>query len=303
MPALRPATLRLILALLCLLLAGGCSMVRVSYGHLDSVASWMAHDYFDLDPAQRDAFARRFEQLHAWHRREQLPEYARFIADIRQRAQRGLNADDLLWIFDGLRQRYARIAERSAADAADLLATLSDTQIETFRRQLNKDNRKFLQEHRSDENEAARRRAAERRALSRLRDWAGTLTDAQEQRLTELLREVPLIDRMRHEDRLRRQREFLALLESRREDRARFSARVRDWLLNWEKNRPPELARAFEESWKKRAAFYAAADKLFTPAQRTHLTRRLQNYSEDFVALAGEGQAVARSDCAKIAAC
>ncbi|MGE0557230.1 MAG: DUF6279 family lipoprotein [Burkholderiales bacterium] len=303
MSAAQRAGSRLIPVMLCLLLAGGCSMVRVSYGHLDSIASWMAHDYFDLDPAQRDAFAMRFERLHAWHRREQLPEYARFIAEIRQRASRGLNAEDLLWIVDGLRQRYARIAAHGAADAAELLATLSDAQIETFRRQLDKDNRKFLREHRSNEDETARRRAAERRTLAQLRDWVGTLTDAQEARIATLLQEMPLTDRLRHEDRLRRQREFLALLQSRHEERGVFAARVRDWLVNWEKNRPPGLARAFEESWKKRAAFYAAADRLFTPAQRTHLARRLQNYSEDFIALAGEGQAVARSDCAKIAAC
>ena len=72
-PTRYPLT-RTLLLVLCLLLAGGCSMVRVGYGHLDTVAAWMAHDYFDLDAEQRDAFNQRFDRLHAWHRGEQLPE-------------------------------------------------------------------------------------------------------------------------------------------------------------------------------------------------------------------------------------
>lgn len=302
MSALRPATLRLILALLCLLLAG-CSMVRVGYGHLDSVASWTAHDYFDLEPAQRDAFLQRFERLHAWHRSEQLPEYAQFVGDVQDRARRGLQAGDMLWLIDGIKKRYGMIAARAAPDAAELLAGLTPAQIENFRRTIDTANRKFLRENRSSESAENRRAAQNRRALEQLRDWVGPLSGAQEQRVTELLREVPLTDRLRHEDRLRRQREFFALLESRTGDRGAFTARVRDWLVNWEQGRPQALAQAFDDSWRRRAAFYAAVDRLLTPAQRTHLLRRLQNYSEDFIALAGDSQAVARNECARIATC
>jgi hypothetical protein len=38
--------LRLLCCMLALLLIAGCSMVRVGYGQLDTLASWMAHDYF-----------------------------------------------------------------------------------------------------------------------------------------------------------------------------------------------------------------------------------------------------------------
>jgi len=274
--------IRLILALLCLLLVSGCSMVRVGYSHLDSVASWMAHDYFDLEPLQRDQFAQRFAKLHAWHRYEQLPDYARFFGEIRQRAGRGLKTEDMLWTIDGFRQRYARVAAHSAADAADLLATLSDQQIEAFRRQLDRDNRKFIQENRSDEDEAARRQAAGRRALSRLRDWLGPLSDTQEERINSLMRDVPLIDQLRHQDRLRRQRDFFELLKLRHGERSTFAKKVADWLQNWETGRDPALARAFEHSWRKRAEFYAAVDRMLTPVQRSHLLHRLQDFIDDF---------------------
>ena len=274
--------IRTLLLALCLLCAGGCSMVRVGYGHVDSVAAWMAHDYFDLNAEQRDAFAQRFERLHAWHRREQLPEYARFLEDVQQRARRGLAAADVLWVIDGFRQRYAKITVHGAADAADLLATLSPEQIGVFRQQIDKNNRKFLREHRSEGSEADRRKVVERRMLSQLRDWVGSLSAAQEARIITLLQTAPLTDKLRHEDRLRLQREFLASLELRRGDRKIFTQRLSDLLIHREHGRSPEAARAFDESWRKRAEFYEAVDRLLTAEQRKHLLHRLQDYIDDF---------------------
>ena len=273
---------RTLLLMLCLLLSAGCSMVRSGYGHVDSVAAWMAHDYFDLNSEQRDQFAQRFERLHAWHRQTQLPEYAQFLGDMQARAKRGLREDDLLWLFDGFRQRYARIAAQGAADAADLLATLTPQQVEAFRQQVDKDNRKFLREQRSAESEAERRRFVQQRALSQLHDWLGPLSDAQQARITTLMQNLPLVDKLRHEDRLRRQREFFALLEQRGGERRAFAQKLRDWLEHWESGRSAEQTRQFEDSWKKRAAFYAAVDRLLTAEQRRHLTGKLQDYIDDF---------------------
>ena len=71
---LNPA--RLLIMLLCFAAIGGCSLLRLGYGQLDTIAAWMADDYFDLDPQQKDEFHKRFARLHAWHRYEQLSDYA-----------------------------------------------------------------------------------------------------------------------------------------------------------------------------------------------------------------------------------
>ncbi len=288
--------LRLLCCMLALLLIAGCSMVRVGYGQLDTIASWMAHDYFDLEPLQREAFSRRFEQLQGWHRREQLPEYVNFLTETKTRAQRGLTATDVLWVFEGMKSRYAVIAARAAPDAADLLAGLSAAQIDHLRGEFDRMNQKFLKENRTLESVAARRQHQQRNSLKQIREWVGSLSEAQEARIFSMLQQVPLTDALRHEDRLRRQREFLALLETRNTDRATFTQRLRDWLVNWERKRPPELARSFEESWNKRAEFYAAVDKMLTTEQRSHLAQRLQNYIDDFRHLAAQKSAVTRND-------
>ena len=295
-PIIRKHAMQVLLCLMTLLLVGGCSMVRLGYGQLDTIAVWMAHDYFDLNTDQRDAFAQRFERLHAWHRYEQLPEYARFLSDARTRAQRGLRTEDMLWLFDGVKARYGVIAMRAAPEAADLLATLSGPQIESFRRELDKANRKFLRENRTNQSIAERRQAQQRRTLTQLRDWVGPLSSAQEQRINALLQQVPLVDKLRHEDRLNRQRELLAILEMRNEDRVTFTRRIRDWLTQWESGRSPQLAQAFAEAWHRRAEFYAAVDRLLSAEQRIHLAHRLRDFAEDFRQLAERRSTAAKAD-------
>lgn len=293
--------LRMLLCALALLLVAGCSMVRLGYGQFDTIAGWMAHEYFDLEPAQRDNFSQRFERLHAWHRREQLPEYAQFLGEARTRAQRGLQASDMVWLFDGIKSRYALIAARAAPDAADLLASLSAAQIDHLGKELDQANRKFLEENRTREPLSARRQHQQRNTLKQLRDWIGPLSDAQEVKIVALLQQVPLTDALRHEDRLRRQREFFVLLDARRGDRAAFARRVSDWLVHWERGRSPELVRGFDESWKRRAEFYAAVDKMLTTEQRAHLTHRLQDFIDDFRQLSARNAAVAQTGWAKMA--
>lgn len=279
---------RVLSVLLCALLLGGCSMLRVGYGQLDTVAGWMAHDYFELEPVQRDAFNLRFQRLHQWHRREQLPEYARFFGDVRDRVQKGMRSEDVQWMVDGIKSRFAAIAARAAPDAAELLADLTPAQVDTLRKRFEADNRKFIREHRLDQPQAARKQAQQRRLLSQIRDWVGPLSSEQETRIIALIQPLPLSESLRHEDRLRRQKEFFVLLEQ-RGNRTAFAPRLRDWLVNWEHGRSPELARNMDDAWRKRAEFYAAVDKLLTTEQRSHLTGRLQDYIEDFRELAARG--------------
>lgn len=288
MSVLQRTIFRCALAFICLLFVSGCSMVRLGYSHVDTFAAWMAHDYFDLGWEQRDDFARRFARLHAWHRREQLDDYARFMTEIQVRTKRGLLAADVLWVADGVKQRYVRIAARGAADAADLLATLTPAQIDTFRKKLDRNNRKFLSEHGSEDGEAARRKAAERRTLSLLRDWVGPLSDAQETQVAVMLKKMPLADQLRYGERLRRQRELLALLEQRQGERKVFSQQVRDWLVYWDAGRSPETMQAFDAAWNSYAQFYASFDRMLTPAQRNHLLHHLQDYIDDFRQLSAQ---------------
>jgi hypothetical protein len=276
---------RALLVALSFAVLGGCSLLRIGYGQFDTYAAWVADDYFDLDSQQRQAFLAHFERLHEWHRYEQLPDYAAFLREARARVLKGLAREDMLWITDSVIARYRVLIERGANDAAALLLTVTPAQLETLQRQWDSGNRRFVREHRLDQDADAQRAAAVQHLLGRLRDWTGNLKVEQEEKIALLARELPLNARLRHEDRLRRQREFLQLM-TQRADRAPFQERLRRWLLHWESGRDPEYARLWAEWPQKQADFYVAAFNLLTPGQRAHIAQRLQSYADDFTRLA-----------------
>ena len=276
---------RALLLTLCLAALGGCSLLRVGYSHLDTFAEWTADDYFDLDSQQKQDFRARFGRLHEWHRYEQLPDYAVFLSETKARVQKGLAREDVLWITENVTTRYRTLVQRGAHDAAVLLTTVTPAQLEALQRQWEKDNRRFVRDNRLEDSAEEQRRTAAQRALGRVRGWTGGLSDEQEERITALARELPMNARLRHEDRLRRQREFLQLV-AQRGDAAGFPARLRHWLVNWEEGRAPEYERLWARWLEKQADFFVAVDRMLTPHQREHVTHRLQNFASDFTRLA-----------------
>jgi hypothetical protein len=292
MHSVRPLTLAVALLLAAALLAGGCSMIRLGYGQADSIAAWMVDEYFDLDQRQKHDFMTRFGRFYAWHRYEQLPDYARFLEAVKHRAQQPLAREDAVWLVEGVKARYRALVLRGVDDAAELLAALTPENIQALERQWEKDNRRFVREHRLEAPPAERERARIQRTLRQIRDWTGGLTREQEERIAALAAEVPFTQHLRHQDRLRRQREFLQLLALRGE-RREFAPRLRRWLLDWDQGRDPEYVRLSAIAYDRRIAFYLEVTRLLTPQQRATALNRLQNYIDDFYRLADRGAHVA----------
>ncbi|MEK7876641.1 MAG: DUF6279 family lipoprotein [Pseudomonadota bacterium] len=276
---------RLILLLLLVALVAGCSALRLTYRQADMLLAWRANEYFDLDPLQKHDLDVRLERLLAWHRYEQLPDYAAFTSAAIAKARPGLRHDDVIWFFEGLKARYRVIVNRGSADAAEMLATLAPEQINALQKQWNKVNRKFASENELDGSVEKRKRARLKKTLRQIEDWTGGLTYEQEQKIEALLDAVPLIEHLRHADRIRRQQEFLQLLKL-RANAQEFRPKLRAWLLDWESGRAPAFQLLSGEVYAKRIEFYLAVDKLLTPGQRQIVLHRLQDYVDDFHALA-----------------
>ena len=165
-----------------------------------------------------------------------------------------------------------------------MLAALAPEQIVALQKRWDKDNRKFVSENELDGSLEKRKRARLKKTLSQIVDWTGSLTYEQEQKIEVLLDAVPLIEHLRHADRIRRQQEFLQLLNLRTNQRE-FRPKLQAWLLDWERGRTPEFEQLSGEVYAKRIAFYLALDKLLTHGQRQIVLHRLQDYVDDCKAL------------------
>jgi len=261
------------------LLLAACSALRLGYREADTLLTWRADQYFNFSSAQKEDFRARLERLLAWHRYQQLPEYAVFLHAAYDKARAGIAYDDALWFVDGVKARYRTLVDHGAGDAATVLATLTPDNISALQKRFDKDNRKFADEHAVGGTPEARRKARVRKTLDQIEDWTGSLSRAQSEQAAALLDAVPYEDDLRYQDRLRRQREFIALLAQRKQPD--FAARLHAWLADWTQGRSAEYQRVSDEYTRKSAQFYVAVDRMLTPDQRQRVLERVQAFIDD----------------------
>ncbi len=278
----------------------GCTGLRLGYPQADVILGWRANTYFDLEREQRRDFSARLDRLLAWHRYEQLPEYATFLTTGIDKAEHGLKTEDIAWFIDGFRARYRLVVNRGVDDAVEVLTTLAPEQIITLQKQFAKDNLKFADEFELDGGVDKRKRARLKKMLGQIEDWTGNLSHEQESKIAALLEPIPLIEHLRHQDRRRRQREFVEILKM-RHSKPEFATRVHHWLLEWDAGRSPEYAKLSDEVYGQRLQFFVAVDKLLTREQRHHAIARLQKYADDCKALSARRAAHAGNDDAMAA--
>lgn len=287
-----PLIARAAFVALLLIALGGCSTIKVVYNQADHIFMWKADDYFDLTAEQKELWRRHVNRLHTWHRATQLADYANLLEAANARLSAGVQEQDVQWAIDALMSRYRTLIERTHDDLAQVLATLNDDQLAAARRQFEKDNRKFARDFGIGQPADEQRRLRAKRNVDRVEHWTGPLSAAQDARLREASRTLPLISELRLNDRMRRQREFLALLQDRKEG-PRFAAKLREWLLDWDRTRTPEYASQFDGFVKASARVYVDMFAQLTPEQRRHVSDRLRRYILVFKELAKETHAAA----------
>jgi hypothetical protein len=284
--ALRLPTRLLLLALFALIAAGCSSGVRIGYNQAEALVGWTLSDYVDFEPHQRELFAQRFRTLHEWHRREQLPEYARLLREARNRLEDGLTREDVDWMVARSRGRLETLVERGADDAAELLVSLTPEQVKELERSFARANQKLAQSWAIGRPAAEQQRRRAERLVAQVERFTGRLSREQVVRVVELSNAQPLNLEQRFAERQRRQRELIAALQSGR-NRAEMAAWFRQWAPNWERGRDPQYARAAQAADEQRAQTLTEIDRLLTPEQRRTAMERINRYAEDCVALSG----------------
>ncbi|WP_374437588.1 DUF6279 family lipoprotein [Inhella sp.] len=160
---------RLALLLSCCLLLASCSSLELAYNQAARLTAWWLDRQFDLDRRQRDQLDQALAELHAWHRREELPHWQALL----QAALRGLDdgrvdAAELQALEQRLDESLQRTLRRTAPLAAPWLATLRPEQWQHYSER----RREHLQEWRAEEADADQRADALKDSLER---WLGRL--------------------------------------------------------------------------------------------------------------------------------
>ena len=267
--------MRLTAALLVACLLSGCSMVRLAYESADSYLRYRAGAYLDVHGEQADELDAAIDAFHDWHRKQALPQYARFAGEAAQRVDDGLTPEDLVWGYDSLIAQ-TRIGLREAARRiAPLLGRLDAQQIAHIESRLAEENRRFEKEFLRGAEPARRERRAER-VVKRLEDWVGRLSQAQVERVRQYSERVPLLAGMRLADHKRLQAAGLELLRSQRIEA------LPAFVAHWDRDRDPAYATAIANARRELFALLLELDGMLSPGQRAHAVANLRRYAADF---------------------
>ena len=151
---------------------------------------------------------------------------------------------------------------------------------------LAKANEKFAREF-LPADEDKRFRAQAKRLVGRFKEWTGTLSDEQEDRIERFVKAHMHTAQMRFENRRRWQREAVALLRQVRTPEE-LAARLADIFVQPANHRPPEYVRALVAWESDLTDLILDIERTLAPEQRAHVLRRMGRYAEDFEALSAQ---------------
>lgn len=241
---------------------------------------WNVEDFLDLTPAQEDFARDRLGKALAWHRRQVLPEYARFLGDLERQLDEGFTAQSLHDDQVRLRDGYRAIVERLLPDAAELFAMLDDGQVNDLARRLDEADRRMLEE------EAHSRERRIGRTIAHLEAWTGKLASAQRELVKSRMRALPDLMPQRIAEWRVRQGRLLSLLRERPPRDAMVSA-LGALVFDTAAWRDPAYAQAIDARDSAMIAMLADLARTLSPQQLESIRARIRGLQADIAAARG----------------
>jgi hypothetical protein len=285
-----PFALRCWLLIAAALLSACSTGVRLGYGYADTLLLYSIDGYVGLTPEQTALVKERSAALIAWHRSTQLRDYAQFIETARRKLAGPVSAADVLEFNHAVNARMAVLGQRAAPDIAEFALTLTPEQLGKMERKLTGDTRKARRElAKTDGRSSLDDRV--RRYAERADFWFGTLSAQQLELVRAWLATQPDGTAWWIDERERRQREFLIVLQRIQSERP-SEATATQWLRTYfaQLHRPTDAERRNTAEGHRAANADLTAQLLnaATPEQKAALSRKLAGFADDFQALASE---------------
>lgn len=263
---------RSLVLLLALLGLAACSRLELAYRNLDRLIEWKVDDYLSLDAAQSDWLSARLDAHLAWHCRNELPRYLDWLDQQRPLLTGSPAPEQLEGPLAETRLLLQPTLARLAPDAARLLAGLSHTQVDELEAELAAERRRLHERYLGGSREERLEERMER-AAARLEWWLGPLHPQQRAYLRFWATRQEASVRPWLEFREHWQARLLE--ELRRAPPAERATRLQPLFGEPERYWGADYRRAVEHTRQIVAELLSELWASATPAQRSHLARRL----------------------------
>jgi hypothetical protein len=285
------------LSMLCLIammtVVSGCTSVKFTYDHGDTLLYWWLNAYVDLDGDQSAWVKKDIDKLFQWHRKTQLKQYSATMAKAKTQLAGDMTQADLLADYKEVKTYTEQLAMRAVPDLADLARSVKPDQIAQMEKKFAKNNEDYRKKFLKGDMEK-RQKARFDKSLEQFDIWFGSFSSDQKAILRKASDARPMDSEMFLAERIRRQQKIAATLRkvqqeklSKEATQKEITALMRDVI---DRPEAPER-KAFYDSYVDATSKYIlAAIKIATPEQKAHAQKRMQGWIDDFNKLATEPQ-------------
>lgn len=292
-----PTPLHQRISMLCMIVlmvvAAGCSSVRFTYNHGDTLLYWWLNAYLDLDSEQGGAVKRDIDHLFSWHRKTQLRDYAQLLANAQRQLAGNPSLADLQTDYQDIKARSERLAMKALPELADLARSVRPEQIAQMEKRFAKNNddyrKKFLKGDAQDRNKVRFKKSMEQFEL-----WFGSFSSEQEAVLRRASDARPLNNELWLDERIRRQARIVAVLRKVQQEKlnkeqtiAQLHTLISDIFDRFD---APERKPFFDAYIESTMQFILTAVRIATPQQKAHAQKRMQGWIDDFQTLAADSR-------------
>ncbi|HET9237836.1 MAG TPA: DUF6279 family lipoprotein [Oligoflexus sp.] len=269
-----------LMALACLTLLSACSLRKVIISQLDWFLMRKMDHYFDLTDQQYEQFSKKGKTHLNWFGETQIPGLILEIERIRA-TQAPLDPAYMKNLLDERsRSLWNAMADRMAADAAELFRQLTPQQFDHFEKALEEDSEDYVEIVQLPPGKFKKAyRDLQDEIMDKMENWVGPLTDEQKARIV-------AITAMSQEDYAR---EVSILVEIKKEFLRQVKEKVKEggveaFLKSWA--RQPNIRGeryAMYQDWQvtRQLNLWIEMEKMVTEKQRKHREEKLAQLISD----------------------
>jgi hypothetical protein len=285
--------LSMLLLIAMMTVVSGCTSVKFTYDHGDTLLYWWLNAYVDLDGDQSAWVKKDIDGLFQWHRKTQLKQYSAMMTKAQRQLAGDITQADLLADYKEIKTYTEQLAMRAVPDLADLARSVKPDQIAQMEKKFNKNNEDYRKKFLKGDLEK-RQKARFDKSMEQFDLWFGSFNSEQKAILRKASDARPMDSEIFLAERIRRQQKIAATLRKVQQEKLSKEATQKEVTLlmrdMFDRFDAPERKAFFDSYVDATSKYVLTAIKIATPEQKTHAQKRMQGWIDDFNKLAAEAK-------------
>ena len=265
-----------------------CGALKLAYEDGETFTLLWVGRYLALDDDQTALARQRLAAWFAWHRKTQLPDYARFAAELSHRVDGPVTPLDMEQIELQMRLRWHRMVDQALPDLADIALTLKAEQLPRLEKKFAANDQVYRDDF-VEISSTRRKKDLYNKELDRIEYWYGSLDSEQKALLRKTTDALPIDPTLWLAEREAREAELVAVLREivqQRPSREVAIQMLRTYTLRLETS-PDAVRRAYIETLNRaNRDMYLTIANMTNATQRAHAAQKLADWIDDFNRLA-----------------